>query len=564
MADGRLDRCRLHVLAMRTLITNACLVHGGADQVREWGELLIEEDRIAGVGCLNGLPSPDRVVDAKGAIVAPGFIDVHSHGDFVLPSEPEAEPKVRQGITTEIVGNCGLGLCPANEKVQAMYRQYGRLYGDDGNLDCSSSLSAYRERLETMGVSVNVACLVPHGNLRCAAMGLDERCASPHEMAHMQELLEREMADGAVGVSTGLVYPPGAFADTEELIGLAQTASRHGGLYASHVRDEGSRLEASIAEALEIGEQAHLPVQISHHKAAGKANWGKVKRSLAQLAEARGRGLNVHSDMYPYTAGSTMLASLLLPLWVFAADSPQESLDRLRDPKLRGKIIQGMRDRIASLIVLPGMLDQIPKGPILPLAVRKMSDMVTVSSTKRQKHYEGRTLREVAAARGQSLYEAMLDFLAEEDAAVTVNVHLMQEADVRTVLSDPFTMVGTDGMPSLDGKPHPRGYGTYPRIIEHYVGRLGLFELEAAVHKMTGLPAQKFGLSDRGVLEAGKLADVVMFRPEAVRDRATYTNPRQFPEGIDAVWVRGQAVVQDGAHTGARPGRVWRGQVFPS
>ena len=459
---------------------------------------------------------------------------------------------------SEVVGNCGLGIAPATPRVDAMYRQYGKLFGEDGDVACSPTVGHLRARLERVGISVNVACLVPHGNLRCAAMGLDERPPASPELRQMAEMLELALAEGAVGMSTGLVYPPGAFAGLEELIELASVTGRRGGIYASHVRDEGPRLEAAIAEALTIGARAGLPVQISHHKAGGRPNWGKVRRTLGMLEEARARGVEVHSDMYPYTAGSTMLAALVLPLWVFAADSPEASLARLSDPATRGRLLAGMRKRIEGYIVLPGVLDHLPKGPLVPAAMRRMADMVVVASTKSGR-YEGRTLREVAQTRGAPLLEAILDLLAEEEMAVTATAHMLDERDVRAVLADPFTMVGTDGMPTLDGRPHPRGYGTFPRVLEQYVGRLDLFGLPAAVHKMTGLPASKFGLGGRGRLEVGARADLVLFEPRRLRDRATYADPRRSPEGIDAVWVAGEAVVEDGRATGRRPGRVLRG-----
>lgn len=540
---------------MRILITNARLVDGTGAPARP-GELLVEGDHLAAVFEVRGLPAPDRVIDAGGGVVAPGFIDVHSHGDFVLPAEPDAEPKVRQGITTEVVGNCGLGLVPANDRVQDMYRRYGQLFGATGVAICSEDLEAYRRRLESVGVAVNVACLVPHGNVRCAVVGLSERPPTPSEMQAMEDLVDEEMARGAFGLSTGLVYPPGAYAETEELVRLAWVAAEAGGIYATHIRDEGSRLEDAIEEALEIGRRASAAVQISHHKASGRHNWGKVKWTLARLGEARAEGLVVHSDMYPYTAGSTMLAALVLPLWVFSAADPQAVLERLADPGLRPRIVRDARRRLEDLIVLPGFLDALPKAPFVPAVERRMSDLVVIGSVKRQKRYEGKTLREVAHMRGQPLIDALLDLLVEEDAAVTAHVHVLSEEDVRTVLADPFTMFGTDGMPTLEGKPHPRTYGTYPRALEHYALRLGLFSLEGAIHKATALPAGKLGLQDRGVLREGAKADLVAFRPEGLRDRATYASPRRFPAGIEHVLVSGRPVIEEGRATGERPGRV--------
>lgn len=542
-------------MPVRTLITNARVIDGTGAPARH-SEILIEDGHIAAVDGSVGVAAPDQILDARGRTLAPGFIDVHSHGDFVLPADPEAEPKVRQGITTEIVANCGMGLAPANRRVQEMYRQFGKLFGEDGTTLCSETVGAYRARLESSGVSVNVSCLIPHGNIRCAVLGMEERAPTATELGYMEDLVHAAMEEGAFGLSSGLVYPPGAYAKTDELVALARVAAKGGGVYASHVRDEGSRLEMSIAEALVIGEEAGASVQISHHKASGHHNWGKVNKTLRMLEEARGRGLQVHSDMYPYTAGSTMLAAVIVPLWVFAADSPEESLARLADPSLRSRIIKDAKKRLEELIVLPGPLDNLPKKPLVPVVARKMSDLIIIASVKKQKKYEGCSLREVAEMRGQPLIEALLDLLVEEEAAVTVTAHVMSEDDVRTILADPYTMVGTDGMPTLDGQPHPRAYGTYPRVLEHYVRRLQLFSLEEAVHKMTGLPAAKFGLKDRGVIREGAWADLVLFNPSEVQDRSTYASPCQFPTGYDKVWVAGELVFSEGQHTGARPGRV--------
>ncbi|MEL6184800.1 MAG: amidohydrolase family protein, partial [Myxococcota bacterium] len=403
---------------------------------------------------------------------------------------------------------------------------------------------------------VNVACLIPHGNVRCAVMGLEERAPTATELSHMEALVAQNMDEGAFGLSTGLVYPPGAYSETDELVSLAAVASRGGGLYASHVRDEGAGLVGAIDEAISIGEQAELPVQISHHKAAGRMNWGKVRTTLGMLDAARERGLVIHSDMYPYTAGSTMLAAMIVPLWVFSAPTPEESLARLADPKLRPRLVEEVKKRVAEHVVLPGILDRFPKRLLVPIILGKMAELIVVGSVKKQRKYEGKTLREVARMRGRPLIEALLDLLVEEDGAVTVVAHAMCEEDVQEVLRDAHTMVGTDGMPTLDGKPHPRAYGTYPRILEHYVGRLGLFDLETAVHKMTGMPARKFRLQGRGVIEPGAMADLVLLRPERIRDHSTYEDPRAFPEGIDRVWVSGETVFVDGRMTGARPGSV--------
>ena len=454
-----------------------------------------------------------------------------------------------------------MGLQPANERVEAMYEQFSRLLFGEQHAACSATLAAYRERLERVGVSVNVACLIPHGNIRCAVMGLAEGTPSGERLARMCDLVERGMHEGAFGLSTGLVYPPGAYAETEELVALSTVVARSHGIYATHLRDEGSRLVESVTEALTIGAEAGVAVQISHHKAVGPSNWGKVKETLALIDQARARGLTVHSDVYPYTAGSTGLAAVLVPQWAFA-DSHAHLISRLTAPATRQRIVRESQERLLSMVTLPGLLGNIlkrwPKRWLLPLILRRLSERVVISSVTHQHQYEGKTLRQVARLRGQRLYDALLDLLVEEDAAVMAIAHTMCEEDVREVMRHAASIIGTDGFPLQTGRPHPRTYGTYPRVLAHYVRETGLLELEEAVHRMTGLPATALGLTDRGTLTPGAAADVVIFDPQGVQDRATYENPRQGPEGIPHVFVGGVWTVRDGKHTGARAGRVLR------
>ncbi|MGO8993347.1 MAG: N-acyl-D-amino-acid deacylase family protein [Polyangiaceae bacterium] len=538
----------------RILITGARLVDGTGAPARE-GDLLLEGDSIAEVGATT-LP-PDEVIQARGLVVAPGFIDVHSHSDFSLPVDPQAAAKVLQGVTTEVVGNCGLGLQPANENVEAMYaRILPLVFGESGaDASCSPTLAHYRARLETAGISVNAAPLIPHGNVRAAVMGMAERAPTETEIGAMRELVAHGMDDGAFGLSTGLVYPPGAYAQTEELVRLAEAMVPWGGLYATHMRNEGPKLVQAVAEAISIGERAGVAVQLSHHKAAGRPNWGKVKTTLAMVDAAAARGLDVHSDVYPYTAGSTVLSSMFIPIWAFEG-SEDRLRERLRDPATRKRIVREAQDAHLGFVDFPRWLPFVPRRLLVRGLSFLMGRAVIVSSVMRQTRYEGMTIRAVAKERGRPLYEAMLDLLAEEDFAVTAIAHVMSEKDVSTVLAHPRTMVGTDGMPTQTGKPHPRTYGTYPRVFEHYVRDLGLLTLEQAVHRMTGMVARKLGLRDRGVLAVGAAADVVVFDPSGIRDRATYSSPRQSPTGVDHVYVGGVETVRAGEHTGARAGRV--------
>jgi N-acyl-D-amino-acid deacylase len=552
-------------MGKRLLITGGWLIDGkgasGPGEMRA-GDLLVEDDRIAEVGAVGATSlSPDEVIDATGQVVAPGFIDMHSHSDFSLPVDPGAAGKVLQGVTTEVVGNCGLGLQPANAQVDALYDRilplvFGEAFGEaGGDAKCSPTLAHYRARLAGLGIAVNAAPLIPHGNVRCAVMGMAERAPTDSEIGAMRELIAQGMEEGAFGLSTGLVYPPGAYAETEELVRLAEAIAPRRGMYATHMRNEGPKLVEAVAEAITIGERAGVAVQLSHHKAAGQLNWGKVKTTLAMVDAAAARGLDIHSDVYPYTAGSSVLSSMFVPLWAF--EGSVERLDaRLRDPATRARIVRDVQDLQLGYVDLPAWLRFIPKRWFLPLVTAVLGRSIVISSIKRQVRYEGMTIGAIAKERKRPLHEAMLDLLAEEDFGVTAIAHVMSEKDVCTVLAHARTMVGTDGMPTRDGKPHPRAYGTYPRVLEHYVGERHLLTLEQAVHRMTGMVAAKLGLRDRGVLAPGAMADLVVFDPARVHDRATYADPRRSPEGIAHVLVNGVRAVRDGKPTGARSGAV--------
>lgn len=538
---------------MRIRVANARVVDGtGSPAFR--ADVVIEDGHVLSIGGVEG--AVDRTLDAGGAVLAPGFIDVHSHADFTLPSDPLATAKVLQGITTEVVGNCGLGTSPSNETVERFYDRLAPMIFGERSGHCFPDLRTQRSALEGRGISVNAVPLVPHGNVRCAVLGLEERAPSAAELDRMRELVAEAMGQGAFGLSTGLVYAPGAYATTEEIVELAKVAGRHGGLYATHMRDEGSRLVESVEEAIRIGTEAKVPLQISHHKAGGRFNWGKVKKTLRLVEEARERGLDVTSDVYPYTAGSTVLSAMFVPLWAFEG-SQERLLERLKDPAMRTRIVADTKERLMKFAQLPGILDRIfPKRLILPFVVKELSKVVVVSSAKDHPEIEGKSLFEIARARKKDVFEVILDLLVESELAVAAIAHVMSEDDVRMVLSHPTTMVGTDGFPQKEGKPHPRTYGTHPRVLEHYVREEKLLSLEQAVHKMTGLVARKFGLEDRGVIRPGARADLVLFDPEQIHDRATYADPKNAPDGIRCVIVNGEVTAEDGKHTGARAGRV--------
>jgi len=487
------------------LVIRGGLVVDGTGAPAFPADVAVAGDRIAAVGQVH--QEAVRTIDASGLVVAPGFIDVHTHDDLAVLRTPSVDFKVRQGVTTDIVGNCGMGAAPTSEAYLDFYRTVlGDILGPMGALSWRTTEEFYRA-VEEAGPSLNVASFVPHSTIRFLAMGVERRPPAPAEMTAMKELLAQGMEAGALGLSTGLIYPPGLFAATEELIELGRVAGDHGGIYASHIRDEADGMLDAVAEALRIGEEGGVPVQISHHKATMERNWGKVEQSLRMIDDARSRGLDVTVDIYPYTAGSTYLGAFVAHPEEMSSTSGEELL---------------------------------------------------IASVKHQHEHEGMTLAEIARRMGLPLREAALRLLEEEENAVVVVAFAMSEEDVQRVMRYEQAMFGSDGIPSLTGKPHPRLYGTFPRVLGRYVREERLLSLEEAVRKMTSLPAQKHRLRERGEVRPGFFADLCLFDPETVVDRATYEEPRQYPEGIPYVIVNGALVVDGSVHTGARAGRVLR------
>jgi len=487
------------------LIRDALLYDGsGAAPVR--GDLAIEGDRIAAVGPVAvGGVGAKQTLDAKGLALAPGFIDVHTHDDFAVIKHPDMAFKVLGGVTTCVIGNCGFGPAPFREAWQmaAGFQSAGGVAGWDGH-------RGYLEGLERSPPSLNVAMLIGHGTVRLAAMADPKNpVPSDAEMAKMKALVQEGLDAGAVGMSSGLVYEPGRNAATDEIVELAKLMAGSGALYATHMRDESLGLLDSVDEAVSIGERAGVPVQISHHKASGRRAWGKVTESLARIDAAQRRGLDVHADQYPYTAGSTILSAVV-------AD---------------GRFGGGLGTLTA--------------------------DDVVIASAEGHADWEGKSIAQLARElRLEPLATAQR--ILERAPGTTAVLHAMNEDDVRTVMRHPSTMIGSDGIPALDGRPHPRLYGTFARVLGRYARDLGLFLMEEAIYRMTGFPAAKFGFRDRGLLRAGHVADLVLFDPKAIIDVGTYEDPKHPPKGIAQVYVNGIAVVDNARHTGARPGRVLR------
>ncbi len=490
-----------------TVLRNALIVDGTGAQPRA-GDVRIEDARIVELGDLSPAPAT-REIDVGGLAVSPGFIDVHTHDDFAALLHPGMGFKLTGGVTTDVVGNCGFGAAPF-----AAAMELGQALHPGLSLSPYQGFAGYFGALEARGTGCNIAALAGHGTLRLAVMGNASRSPDDAEIQAMKFLLAEALDAGAVGLSSGLIYEPGRNADTDELVELVATFSGTGALYATHMRDEGTGLLESVNEAIAIGERGGVPVQISHHKAAGRDAWGMVEQSLGLIEAAQARGVNVHADQYPYTAGSTLLQAVLNN-GAFLDDPGAGGIGRVR------------------------------------------GEDVSVASAPGHPQWEGQRIASLAAAFGVDAREAGERIAAQAQGA-TVILHMMSEEDVRTVMRHPSTMIGSDGIPTLDGKPHPRINNTFARVIGHYARDEKLFSLAEAVYRMTGFAAQKFGFADRGVLREGAFADLVVFDPEAIVDRATYEEPLLPPAGIEHVFVNGVHAVRDGGLTGDRGGRVLR------
>lgn len=479
-------------------------------------DVAIRDGRIARVSS-DPLPreAAARVIEASGHVVAPGFIDLHAHLDPLLRL-PDAESHLRQGVTL------GLG-------------------GPDGT--SPFPLGAYLDSAAAAGLGMNVAFLVGHNTVRRAVMGLEDRAPTAAELDRMRAMVAEAMGDGAFGLSTGLRYLPGAFSELDEVVALARVAAERGGIYTSHLRDEGLELISGVAEALEIGRLAGIPVVLTHHKAVGQPMWGESARTLAMVDSARTAGTDVMLDQYPYTATYTGIG-VLVPAWALAGGD-SAFVRRVEDPALRDSVIAGIVWNIEN--------------------DRGGGDLrrVQLARVAWDPSLEGRTLRDWAEREGLEptpRVGAELVIEAIRRGGASAIYHVLDEGDVERIMRHPLTAIASDGRLTRpgEGHPHPRWYGTFPRVLGHYVRERGVLELEEAVRKMTSLPASRLGLEDRGRIAEGVWADVVVFDPETVHDRATFEDPHRYPDGIPYVLVNGVVVVDGGALTDARPGRVLR------
>ena len=538
--------------AFDVVITGGKIVDG-TGSAWFYGDVGIRGDRIARVtpaGLLANARARDRV-DARRLVVAPGFIDIQSHSrDEFLTGDGRVVSKVTQGITTEILGE-GWTNAPANEhtlagsgditdpRVQALSRSLMGARGFD----------AWLRAMERHGVSTNVGSFVGATTVRVYGKAQAMGPATPAELDTMRAVMRNAMEDGAFGLASALIYPPGSFASTEELIEVARAMAPYGGVYITHMRSEADQLLEAIDEAIRIGKEGGVPVEIYHLKAAGRRNWPKAAQAIAKIDSARRAGLDVQADMYAYVAGGTGL-SACLPPW---ASAEGKLLDNLKDPATRARIRAEMvldRAEWENLCQLAA-----PEG-VLVLELRKDEN----------KRFVGKRLAEVAAALGKEWPDAAIDLLISEEHRIGTVYFLMDEQNVALQLRQPWMKFGTDAggfdPDSATGPSHPRAYGNYPRILGKYVREAGVMALEEAIRKMSSAVATRLSLQDRGVLRAGMYADVVVFDPETIADRATFESPHQLSVGVQHVFVNGTAVVRDGRHTGAKPGRIVRGPGY--
>jgi N-acyl-D-amino-acid deacylase len=489
------------------LLIRGADVYDGSGGAAVRADIGVTGDRIARVGALEAATAAE-VIDGRGLAVTPGFIDVHAHDDAAVLTDPELRCKTLQGVTTDVVGNCGLGIAP--------YRHALPTFGPwTPGLEDEPAWTGYRgymDRLAADPPALNIAVLIGQGTVRAAVMGDAERPADASEIKQMRELVAEGVDAGCAGLSTGLIYEPGRYSPTDEIVALAEVAAEAGRIYTTHMRNEADELLAAVGEAVDIGTRTGMAVEISHHKASGRANWGKVVESLALIDAARDRGVAVTVDQYPYTAGSTHLFAV---------------------------VQNGALDGGGGGI-----------GQVEPEAV-------TVASANGHPEWEGRNLVEIGELLGTSARTAADHVVDGTDGAALVVIEMMSEHDVRTVLTYRHTMIGSDGVPA-PGKPHPRLWGTFPRVLGRYARDEGVLTFADAVRRMTSLPATTFGLEGRGHIAEGAFADLVVLDPSTIADRGTYDDPVQPPAGITTVVVNGTTIVRDGTHTGARPGRPLR------
>jgi N-acyl-D-amino-acid deacylase len=512
-------------------------------------DVAIKGDRIARIGNLRGVKA-DREIDARGQVVAPGFIDMLGQSEQFVLIDPRAMSKVMMGVTTEITGE-GESIAPVNDRILKEQEDFNRRF----NLTVDwRTIGEYFNRLDKQGAGINLGTFVGATQVREYVIGYDDRPPTAAELEQMKKLVADAMKDGALGVSTALQYVPARFAKTEEIVELAKVAHQYGGIYITHQRSEANAIDASMKEVFEIARRAHIPAEIWHFKTAYRKNWGRMPEMLRRIAVARRSGLKITANVYPYVAGSTSL-SACLPPWALEGGTDR-TVARLKDPQIRARLKKEINTDSNDW-------ENIYLGSGGPSGIL-ISEVINRDLEK----WQGKRLSEIAAAQKKDPLDALFDFLISDHAQTGAIFFMMKESDMQAALKSPFVSICTDnGARATDGplagsKSHPRGWGTYPRILGRYVRDQHLMPLDFAIHKMTGLPASNVGLKQRGLIREGYFADITIFDPKMVIDRATFEEPNQYPVGINFVIVNGQIEVDGGQRTPVEAGRVLRGPGY--
>ena len=522
------------------LVIKNGLIYDGLGGPPVSADIGIQSDVIGKIG---QIPSrrAKQVIDAQGLSISPGFIDVHDHTDFGLLVNPKAESAIRQGITTLVSGNCGSSPFPVAEEIyDEFHENLQKIY--EIQLDWID-IKGFFSRLEQKGMAVNYASLVGQGTIRGAVVGFNDRPAKPEEVEKMKDLLEENIKEGAFGLSSGLEYAPGSYASSEEINELCRVVSRMKGVYATHMRDEGDRLLESLEESIDVSRKTGVMLQISHFKVAYPRNWSKLDDALLILKNAQKEGISIFCDRYPYTAGSTGL-SFYFPLWA-RQGTTEEFLSRLKNPSIENRLREYVHSQEEKL----GSWDKV---------------FITSVVTDKNQRFQGKSIFQAAIETDKEPYEFMRDILIEEKNQVGMVSFMMKEENLKRILGFPLVGVGCDGSAIAPygllsgGKPHPRSYGTFPRVLGKYVRDEKISTMEEMIKKITSIPADRFGFSNRGKLQPGYLADIVVFDDEEIKDLATYEDPHQYPVGIEYVLVNGQIVIAKGEHSGHLPGRILR------
>lgn len=531
---------------MHSIIIRGGLIIDGTGDPAKPMDVAIDGTRIVDVRKLPPDAKGGIVIDATGMVVCPGFIDIHSHSDIDVLAVPMADSRVMQGVTTELVGNCGGSAAPITGLAREAVAEHAKKLMVDVDW---VTMDEYLLRLANLRTSVNVASLVGADTLRLGVIGANDVKPTDEQMQKMRQMLADAMLQGAFGVSSGLIYAPGMYASTEELVALASTAGALGGIYASHIRGESRTVVDAVAEAIAIGRQAGCRVEISHHKACGKLNWGLVDTTLKMIENARAEGVDVAFDVYPYTAAGTYLEAVLPP-WVRDGGS-EAVISHLQDPESRNRIKEELGNRMT-----PWENSVAEDG--------WESIYVCEFKSEENRRFENRPMSEIARELGKDPADAAMDLLIEEKLGLSAIFHDISEDDMMKVLKHPLASIGSDGAaeshygPTSQHPTHPRSYGTFPRVIRRYCLDKKLFPLEEAIRKMTSWPAQRIGLEGRGVLAKDYAADIVIFDPERIEDTATFEDSHRYPKGIEYVLVNGAITVERGKHTKERAGQVLR------